>query len=296
MPVRQWRGHTERPLQTATAWTPPPDSVTLTAIGALSMLFGALSVWAPRAPVAAPALQASITHGAHAAVAVPVVEPPMAMGDAAPVAPEPPPEPVAAPELQLIGTAASPTPTLESAMLRRPGASASRMLRVGEVMDGYRLVNVGRRHATLAGRDGRQWRMYLSFQPNEHLRAELEADPAPARTAPRPPAAQPNDGTMRVRRGLFRRLVVRGLPSESLQPRLEGNGQVSGFTLSVAPGSLADRLGLDHGDVLVSVGGLRAHEFEHPNDVLAELWGEREICLGVEHGGVETELCYTYER
>ena len=111
--------------------------------------------------------------------------------------------------------------------------------------------------------------------------------------APVPMASpDPDDDFIRVGPRTFRRLFLRGMATD-VTPRLDREGAVTGFELTqVDPRSVPDRLGLETGDVIVSIEGLAAGELEHPDEAFRSLNAREPFCMDVERDGDVTELCY----
>ena len=216
----------------------------------------------------------------------------------------PPPPPVGDLNVRLIGTAVTDHPAFDTAIIRHPGRDVSRLYHPGDVVDGYRLERVERRQVTFVAPDGEQWRLRVSMYVEDET-PERVGDGTPGAVVvaggddvsveSKAPAATSTD-SLTIPSGLYRRLVTRGVaPARRITPRQDGAGKVTGFTLDIRTDSLADRLGLQSGDVVVSVEGIAASEMQSPNDVLRASSDRERVCMGVEQRGVVTEVCYRAE-
>lgn len=194
----------------------------------------------------------------------------------------------------LTGTAVTDQPHLDAAMFRQPEGSFSRLYRRGDLVDGYRIDKIEKRRVTLVDPSGQRWVSTLALYGEGATDAApvVEAGPVVITSLP---SAAPGGDTVRIRRRLFRRMVASGIaPSGDLTPRSDPSGVVTGFEMRVGPGSVADRLGLEDGDVVTAVAGVSAREMSSPNEVLGEMWDKDSVCLDIERRGVVFDMCYRH--
>ncbi len=271
---------------------------TTAAICALSALLGVASMW--HAPDPSVTRHMSGSLGGVTSVAVAQLPDAALDGEAAAFddeawveEPAPAPRPVVPLDqldLRVVGTAVHPlAPDRSAALLRWGELGVARSYRLGDMVEGYRVHAIAPKRITFAAPSGERWQLEVSHR--------IESDDSAVRVgeATAQPAQHVSD-TLTLSSRVFRRLVKRGLgPSRALKPRLDADQRVTGYTLEVRSNSVAHRMGLEHGDVLVSIEGVDAHELDDPNDALRALADHDEVCLGIERAGVVTPLCYRTE-
>jgi type II secretion system protein C len=194
------------------------------------------------------------------------------------------------PELVLDGVIVAENPFDSVALVRRSGAGRAHILRLGQELEGYVLVEVAREFVRLSGRGGT-------------LRLAL----ARAR-----PAAEPRLGEARkegaesqwVRREFSREVARERIQKEipvilsetELTERVEG-GEVKGLSVTRLPdGTLLSESGLLPGDLLVSINGQPLVGVQALWELLPRLVDEEEIRLVVRRRGEVLKLAYAFPK
>lgn len=194
------------------------------------------------------------------------------------------PEPVAV-DFALLGTAVTDRPELDTAMVRLSGRTTSRLVHRGDVVEGYRVVEIQRRRVTLRGPRGNRWEMQVSFSGSA---SSAVADAGPLSEPP--PSADASDTLLRPR--VVRRLESRGWMPDVLDPLVGSDGALLGYELRAGRGSIAARLGLHSGDVLIGWNGRPARELGNPDDMFETLVRDERLCLEIQRGGDIRERCF----
>lgn len=174
------------------------------------------------------------------------------------------------------------------ALVRRAGAARANILRVGQELQGYVLLEVGKGFARFRGRDS-------------ELRLSLPGAPVPEATAEaeRPEASGDSEWIHRAfSRDVARERLEKEIPvilSETdLSPKVE-DGEVRGLSVSRLPdGTLLSESGLLPGDVIMSINGEPLIGVDALWDLIARLVDQEEIRIVVRRRGELLKLAYAF--
>jgi type II secretion system protein C len=190
--------------------------------------------------------------------------------------------------LVLDGVIVAENPADSVALVRRAEAGRAQILRVGQELQGYVLVEVAKGSVRLRGRDS-EVRLVLAGAP-----------PAPVPAEPEPPKA---GGDSEWIRRAFPREVARArlekeipviLSETDLTPRVE-EGEVRGLSVARLPdGTLLSESGLLPGDLLVSINGEPLVGVEALWELIARLVDQDEIRIVVRRRGEVLKLAYDF--
>lgn len=196
--------------------------------------------------------------------------------------------PAVGPELVLDGVIVAENPADSVALVRRAEAGRAQVLRVGQEVHGYVLVEVAKGFVRLQGRQG-ELRLFL---------AGAGASTAPSEREPS------NDGrdSEWIRRSFPRAFARERLSKEipailsetDLTPRVE-DGEVRGLSLARLPhGTLLSESGLLPGDILVSINGEPLSGVGALWDLIARLADQEEIRVVIRRRGKTLKLAYAF--
>ena len=174
------------------------------------------------------------------------------------------------------------------ALVRRAGAARANILRVGQELQGYVLLEVGKGFVRFQGHDS-------------ELRLSLPGAPAPAASAEtkRPEESEESEWIRRAfSRDVARERLEKEIPvilSETdLSPKVE-DGEVRGLSLSRLPdGTLLSESGLLPGDVIMSINGEPLIGVDALWDLIARLVDQEEIRIVVRRRGELLKLAYAF--
>lgn len=204
------------------------------------------------------------------------------------------PEPVAArlPELVLEGVIVTSDPSAAVALLRRPGSSRARAVKIGENVYGFRLVEISE-GAIVLGRDGQLTRVTLAGEWAPTTSAMLTADAGPT-----PELEIDSEVKKELRRSLVEDRLIGELPvivrETRLVPRLDG-GEITGFRITSLPeGTLLTEAGLKPGDVLLNINGIALNSAANFSELYPRLHAEDEIRVVVERHGEILKIVYSF--
>ncbi len=191
------------------------------------------------------------------------------------------------PGLLLDGVIVAENPADSVALVRRSEAGRAQILRVGQELQGYVLLEVAKGYVRLQRRDS-------------ELRLFLAGAPPPA--GPEEPEPK-GDGDSEWIRRAFPREVARArlekeipviLSETNLTPRVE-EGEVRGLSVARLPdGTLLSETGLLPGDLLVSINGEPLVGVEALWELIARLVDQDEIRIVVRRRGEVLKLAYDF--
>ena len=194
-----------------------------------------------------------------------------------------PSEPV---DVALVGVIVTTNPSDSVALLRRPGTTRSRAVRIGQEFEGYVLVEVSSRSARLVS-SGEEILLFLSGP----------SSPISAR-ASEPPGGEPEEVWVRrsFPRETTRERIEKEMPviltETDLAPRVE-EGEVRGLGVVRLPdGTLLSETGLLPGDVLVSINGEPLRSVGSLWELLSRFVVEGELRVVVRRKGELLKLAY----
>jgi type II secretion system protein C len=174
------------------------------------------------------------------------------------------------------------------ALVRRAGAARANILRVGQELQGYVLLEVGKGFARFRGRDS-------------ELRLSLPVAPAPEASAKAKPPEESGESEW-IRRAFSRDVARERLEKEipvilsetDLSPKVE-DGEVRGLSVSRLPdGTLLSETGLLPGDVIMSINGEPLIGVDALWDLIARLVDQDEIRIVVRRRGELLKLAYAF--
>jgi len=191
-------------------------------------------------------------------------------------------------ELVLDGVIVAESPADSVALVRRAEAGRAQILRVGQELHGYVLVEVAKGFVRLQGTES-------------ELRLVLGGARSPAEPAEAQPAKEGEDSVW-IRR-VFPREVARArlekeipviLRETDLTPRVE-DGEVRGLSVSRLPdGTLLSESGLLPGDILVSINGEPLVRVDALWELIARLADQDEVRIVVRRRGEVLKLAYAF--
>ena len=194
-------------------------------------------------------------------------------------------------ELVLDGVIVAENPADSVALVRRAAAGRAQILRVGQELYGYVLVEVAKEYVRFQGRDS-ELRLSLAGAPSSSEAAEAaEAEPSKG-----------SEESEWIRRAFPREIARARLEKEipvilsetDLTPRVE-DGEVRGLSLSRLPdGTLLSESGLLPGDILVSINGEPLVGVDALWDLIARLVDQDEIRIVVRRRGEVLKLAYAF--
>ncbi len=204
---------------------------------------------------------------------------------------DPGPVTVRLPELVLEGVIVTSDPSAAVALLRRPGSSRARAVKIGENVYGFRLVEISE-GAIVLGRDGQLTRVTLAGEwaptattvtADKGSTPELEID---------------SEVKKELRRSLVEDRLIGELPvivrETRLVPRLDG-GEITGFRITSLPeGTLLTEAGLKPGDVLLNINGIALNSAANFSELYPRLHAEDEIRVVVERHGEILKIVYSF--
>ena len=190
--------------------------------------------------------------------------------------------------LVLDGVIVAENPADSVALVRRAEAGRAQILRVGQELHGYVLIEVAKGFVRLQG-------------PDSELRLLLAEAQSPAEPAEAQPAQEIED-TEWIRRAFPREAARARLEKEipvilsetDLTPRVE-DGEVRGLSVSRLPdGTLLSESGLLPGDILVSINGEPLVGVDALWELIARLAGQDEVRIVVRRRGEVLKLAYAF--
>jgi general secretion pathway protein C len=200
------------------------------------------------------------------------------------------------PELVLEGVIVTADPSAAVALLRQPGSSRARAVKVGEKAYGFRLVEVSE-GAIVLGRDGQLTRVTLAGE----WTPTSETPTATTMTADvgSTPELEIDSVVKReLRRSLVEDRLIGELPvivrEARLVPRLTG-GEITGFRITSLPeGTLLTEAGLKSGDVLLNINGIALNSAANFSELYPRLHAEDEVRVVVERHGEILKIVYSF--
>jgi general secretion pathway protein C len=199
-------------------------------------------------------------------------------------------------DLVLEGVIVATSPSDSVALVRRAGAPRARVLRIGQEMEGYLLVDVTTSSARFQGGEG-GLELFLTGGRGE---------PGPPTASAKPDRASKSVSPS-VEDGWIRRTIPRASAKERLSkeipvilketdvaPRVE-DGEVTGLRVSRLPdGTLLAESGLLPGDVLISINGEPLRQVGSLWELLSRLLDKDEIRVVVRRKGEVLKLAYDF--
>jgi type II secretion system protein C len=191
-------------------------------------------------------------------------------------------------ELVLDGVIVAENPADSVALVRRAEAGRAQILRVGQELQGYVLLEVAKGFVRFQGRDS-ELRLFLAGTPSSTEPAEAE------------PSKGGGDSEW-IRRAFPREVARARLEKEipvilsetDLTPRVE-DGEVRGLSVARLPdGTLLSESGLLPGDILVSINGEPLVGVDALWDLIARLVDQDEIRIVVRRRGEVLKLAYDF--
>jgi type II secretion system protein C len=188
----------------------------------------------------------------------------------------------------LDGVIVAESPADSVALVRRAEAGRAQILRVGQELHGYVLVEVAKSFVRLQGPDS-ELRLFLAGTPSSTEPAEAE------------PSKGSGDSEW-IRRAFPREAARARLEKEirvirretDLTPRVE-DGEVRGLSVARLPdGTLLSESGLLPGDILVSINGEPLVGVDALWDLIARLVDQDEIRIVVRRRGEVLKLAYDF--
>jgi type II secretion system protein C len=190
-------------------------------------------------------------------------------------------------ELVLDGVIVAENPADSVALLRRSEAGRAQILRVGQELQGYFLLEVGKGFVRLKRGDS-------------ELRLFLAGAPSPAE--PEEPEPKRGGDSEWIRRAFPREVARARLEKEipvilsetDLTPRVE-EGEVRGLSVARLPdGTLLSESGLLPGDLLVSINGEPLVAVDALWELIARIVDQDEIRIVVRRRGEVLKLAYDF--
>jgi type II secretion system protein C len=193
----------------------------------------------------------------------------------------------ARPDFVLDGVIVAANPADSVALVRRAQGGRAQVLRVGQELHGFVLVEVAKGFVRLRGEEG-ELRLLLAGA----------SGPVGASDSPAPAGA----GSEWIRRAFSRAIARERLSKEipvilsetDLTPRVE-DGEILGLSVARLPdGTLLSECGLLPGDILVSINGEPLVGVEELWDMIARLVDQEEIRVVVRRRGEVLKLAYAF--
>jgi type II secretion system protein C len=191
-------------------------------------------------------------------------------------------------DLVLDGVIVAENPADSVALVRRAEAGRAQILRVGQELQGYVLLEVAKGFVRFQGQDG-ELRLFLPGSPSSAEATEGEPSKG--------------SGESEWIRRAFPREVARArlekeipviLSETDLSPRVE-DGEVRGLRVARLPdGTLLSESGLLPGDILVSINGEPLVGVDALWDLIARLVDQDEIRIVVRRRGEVLKLAYAF--
>lgn len=188
----------------------------------------------------------------------------------------------------LDGVIVAENPADSVALVRRAEAGRAQILRLGQELHGYVLIEVAKGFVRLQG-------------PDSELRLILPGARPPAEPAEAQPATESEDSEW-IRRAFPREASRARLEKEipvilsetDLTPRVE-DGEVRGLSVSRLPdGTLLSESGLLPGDLLVSINGEPLVGVDALWELIARLAGQDELRIVIRRRGEVLKLAYAF--
>ncbi|HJS75576.1 MAG TPA: hypothetical protein VJ921_14885 [Vicinamibacteria bacterium] len=191
-------------------------------------------------------------------------------------------------ELVLDGVIVAANPADSVALVRRAGGGRAHILRLGQEVRGYVLVEIAKGRVRLRGPDG-DLSLTIAGAPIAAARDEGEQGKAsPESEWVR--RAFPRD----VARARLEKEIPVILSETDLTPRVE-DGEVRGLSVARLPdGTLLSETGLLPGDILVSINGEPLVGVEALWDLIGRLVDQDEIRIVVRRRGEVLKLAYAF--
>jgi type II secretion system protein C len=198
------------------------------------------------------------------------------------------------PELVLDGVIVAQSPADSVALVRRAGGGRAQVLRVGQELHGYLLVEVTKGFIRLQGEEG-ELRLFLG-------RASDSTGPSDSRALSDEGRSKDGAGSEWIRRAFPRAVARERLSKEipvilsetDLTPRIE-DGEIRGLSVTRLPdGTLLSECGLLPGDVLVSINGEPLVGVEALWEMIARLVDQEEIRVVVRRRDEVLKLAYAF--
>jgi type II secretion system protein C len=211
-----------------------------------------------------------------------------------------------APELTLEGVIIASDPSNAVALVRRPGATHARAVKVGQRVYGFELLEVSdtaiwlRRgeeviRLTLAGDWQPATRSVVADaeRSGEEERADSSSD-----EEERQALARPTGIRRQIQRSLLEERLSREMPliltKTGLTPRVE-EGEVTGFRITRLPkGTVLDEAGIRAGDILLRINEISLNSPYALIDLYPRLQEEDEIRVLLERDGKTITLVYSF--
>jgi len=190
--------------------------------------------------------------------------------------------------LVLDGVIVAESPVDSVALVRRAEAGRAQILRVGQEIQGYVLLEIAKGSVRLQGRDS-ELRLFLAGAraPAEPAEPELPKGSGDSEWIRR---AFPRD----VARARFEKEIPVILSETDLTPRVE-DGEVRGLSVTRLPdGTLLSESGLLPGDLLVSINGEPLVGIEALWELIARLVDQDEIRIVVRRRDEVLKLAYDF--
>lgn len=193
-------------------------------------------------------------------------------------------------DVTLLGTVVTEQPELSSAMIRHQDG-ITRFYGLQQEVLGHRVASIEPRRVTLVAPNGHETVLMTSDQ----AAFRTVAAPAAAPSGPEPP---PDSGDqldpIKIDGNMLSRVDLEQLVREGrFVPEVRPDGGVAGLRANgIRPGSMADRLGLKEGDVLMALEGQRFDDMAKANEVVQQLASRENFCAEVVRNGSPRLVCY----
>lgn len=191
-------------------------------------------------------------------------------------------------DVALLGTVVADDPRLSTAFVRHDGDGSVRFYGWGDVVFGHRVDRIEPRTVTLTAPDGTQTVLHTTGEASALTPSQGASDRG------EPPGERADENHLEVSGSVFADLDLEALVSEGeMKQYRDRDGRVAGLRVrDVGPGSLADHLGLESGDVLMGIEGQSFDDLGAAANQIQQLQGRERFCAQVRRAGTPTLMCY----